>query len=414
MPRKVCYIDGKQRERMFKNKGRAILLFESAIKSVQTRKVYGICLGKFLKWTGIKSFDELTALKPQTLQIMVEDYIIYLRKHLNPNSIPPQFAPIELFFSMNDIALNWKKIRKLFPQTIQKTGRKAWTTDDIRKMLQNTSDIRNRALIHFLASTGCRIGALPGLKMKHLSEADKKSRKAAIYVGSSEEYVTFLTPEANKALEEYHNKRKNDGEVFSLDTPVFRKRYAVGSAPVKPVTEGMLENVVARVIDSAGLTREKIGTRFEIQRAHGFRKRYDTILKLISAVNPNVAEKLLGHKNGLDGVYFVPTDEELFREFEKAITELTVDDTERLKIRTQKLEQEKSELEKKTEEIEGLKKKFDLDHDLVQGFARMLKDAGIGLAKPDGTPYEIDAREIDYCQKYGISKRENDPALRDL
>src|SRR5207245_2067564 len=210
-----------------------------------------------------------------------------------------------------------------------------------------------------------------------------------MYVGSSEEYVTFLTPEANKALEEYHNKRKNDGEVFSLDTPVVRKRYAIGSAPVKPVTEGMLENVVARVIDSAGLTREKIGARFEIQRAHGFRKRYDTILKLISAVNPNVAEKLLGHKNGLDGVYFVPTDEELFKEFEKAITELTVDDTERLKIRTQKLEQEKSELEKKTEEIEGLKKKFDLDHDLVQGLVRMLKDAGIGLAKPDGTPYEI-------------------------
>src|SRR5437016_14590012 len=96
---------------MFKNKCRAMLLFDSAIKSVQTRKVYGICLGKFLKWTGIKSIDELTALKPQTLQIMVADYIIDLRKNLNPNSIPPQFDPIELFFSMNDIALNWKKVR---------------------------------------------------------------------------------------------------------------------------------------------------------------------------------------------------------------------------------------------------------------------------------------------------------------
>ncbi|TLX95542.1 MAG: hypothetical protein E6K91_02720 [Thaumarchaeota archaeon] len=44
----------------------------------------------------------------------------------------------------------------------------------------------------------------------------------------------------------------------------------------------------------------------------------------------------------------------------------------------------------------------------------MLKDAGIALTKPDGTPYEIDEPEIDYCQKYGISKRENDLTLRDL
>ena len=120
------------------------------------------------------------------------------------------------------------------------------------------------------------------------------------------------------------------------------------------------------------------------------------------------------HKKGLDGVYLKPTKDECFAEFKKAILELTVDDSERDKIKIRKLESEKSELEKKTEEIEGLKKKFDVDHDLVQGLARMLKDAGIALTKPDGTPYEIDEPEIDYCQKYGISKRENDPTLRDL
>jgi len=137
-------------------------------------------------------------------------------------------------------------------------------------------------------------------------------------------------------------------------------------------------------------------------------------LKLASGVNPNITEKLLGHKKGLDGTYLAPTREECFAEFAKAIPNLTIDDKERDKLKIRKLESEKSELQKKTEEIEGLKKQFDLDHDLVQAFARMLKDVGIDITKPDGTRYEIDAPEIDYFEKYGISKYEDDPTLRGL
>ena len=38
----------------------------------------------------------------------------------------------------------------------------------------------------------------------------------------------------------------------------------------------------------------------------------------------------MGHKNGLDGVYFKPTKEECFREFRKVITELSIDNSIRL------------------------------------------------------------------------------------
>ena len=56
-----------------------------------------------------------------------------------------------------------------------------------------------------------------------------------------------------------------------------------------------------------------------MQADHGFRKRFNTILKLDNSVNHNVAEKLMGHKNGLDGVYLTPTVNELFAEFRKAM-----------------------------------------------------------------------------------------------
>jgi len=50
----------------------------------------------------------------------------------------------------------------------------------------------------------------------------------------------------------------------------------------------------------------------------------NTILKLESKVNSNIAEKIMGHKNGLDGVYLSPTREECFKEFVKGIDQLTI------------------------------------------------------------------------------------------
>jgi len=56
-------------------------------------------------------------------------------------------------------------------------------------------------------------------------------------------------------------------------------------------------------------------SHYDKSLAHGFRKRFNTILKLNNEVNSNIAEKLMAHKRGLDGHYFVPTIEECFEEF---------------------------------------------------------------------------------------------------
>jgi len=50
----------------------------------------------------------------------------------------------------------------------------------------------------------------------------------------------------------------------------------------------------------------------------------------MTGVNYSIAEKLMGHKTGLDSVYFKPTVEECFNEFRKAIPELSIDDAIRL------------------------------------------------------------------------------------
>jgi len=113
---------------------------------------------------------------------------------------------------------------------------------------------------------------------------------------------------------------------------------------------------MVRLLNATSINKTKRGRRYDIQLNHGFRKRFNTILKLNSDINSNIAEKIMAHKRGLDGTYLKPTMMECFNEFKKAILELTVDDTERLKIKNKEQAQEISEIKKLTKSVEDLKK----------------------------------------------------------
>jgi hypothetical protein len=134
---------------------RSLLLFESAIKTEVTKKQYTFYLKQFLTHTKLQDPDVLLTLKDSAIQVILEDYLLYLKKKLSPNSIAPIFAALELFLSMNDKTSNFKKIRKMFPSTIKKSGSEAWTAEDVKKMLEVAGSKRNKTLILLMSSTGC-------------------------------------------------------------------------------------------------------------------------------------------------------------------------------------------------------------------------------------------------------------------
>ena len=150
---------------------RALLIFENSIKSEETRKIYNYCLKKFVEYYKLKNIESILEIPDDKLQIMLEDYLFYLKKRLSPRSVKLPFAAIELLCLVNDkLGINFKKIRKMFPATEQLTGKKAWATKDIQKMLASTTELRTKALIHLLASTGCRIGAVSDLKISNIMD----------------------------------------------------------------------------------------------------------------------------------------------------------------------------------------------------------------------------------------------------
>ena len=175
---------------------RSLLLFENSLKTEATREKYLYYLGRFKDFYKLKDHDSILTIPIKQLQIMVEDYVMMLKKKVNPNSVNTYMAGIEAFFETNDVELRWKKIRRLYPAKIKKTGGKMWTTEEIDLMLKSTRDIRQKALIHFLAASGVRRGAIPDLKIKHISKIEN-CYSISVYENSLEEYTTFIHPEAS-------------------------------------------------------------------------------------------------------------------------------------------------------------------------------------------------------------------------
>ena len=129
---------------------RSLLLFENAIKTEASYQTYKYGLDKFKDTFKLKDYDSILKIEDKKLQEMVEDYIIMLKKG-NPNSVRSLYSGLELFLVINDKTLNWKKIRKFFPLIEKRTGKDAWDSSSINKMLQVEKSKRNRAFvsIHF-------------------------------------------------------------------------------------------------------------------------------------------------------------------------------------------------------------------------------------------------------------------------
>jgi|CXWL01.1.fsa_nt_gi integrase/recombinase XerD len=344
---------------------RCIALFESATKSRVTFKAYLYNVKRFMKYCNISEFDDLLKLDSKFLNQKIEDWLIYLRSKVSPNSIPTMYYGLELFFAMNDMVTNTIKLRRMLPAKVKKSGANPWKTTDIRKMLLVTRHTRDKALVHFLASTGARIGCIEGLKIRNIVDMPLECKAVLIYDDDKEEYWAFLTPEASKAVQDYFAEREQDGEIINLESPVFRTVYGRKNKK-NPKSLGIQSArcSIYRLIEQARIVREKQGFCFDIQMDMGFRKRFNTILKVNSEVNSNIAEKLMGHKRGLDGSYFVPTKEQCFEEFKKSIPELLIDESLRLKEELnktcQKLDKEFSKKDIRMQELEDRAKRTEM------------------------------------------------------
>lgn len=335
-----------------KETSRSYRKFKHSIKSDHTYRAYSIALDKFMVQSNLASYDKAIKLKTDRIQDLLEDFVISNKKYSFQTG-NQYLSAVELFFDMNMVLYHKKVLRKLLPSNdVEPGGKLPYTTEEIQRILSVSTKLRTKALIHYLASTGSRPAGIedPVLRLKHVKEMPHGCKSIYIYDGSKEGYFTFLTPEASKALDNYFKQRKLNGEVLTDESPVFVNMAKYKSSKYEHFTKDSVRQMTRDLLIKAGIERIKKGKRYDKAAIYGFRKRFNTILKLNNDVNSNIAEKLMAHKRGLDGTYLQPTKEECFAEFVKAIPFLTVSDDERIKIENEKLKEEKSELEKVNED----------------------------------------------------------------
>jgi len=327
-------------------------LFLSSLRSEKTKEDYLRYLEQFRQYAKFEFYDEFIERDHKQIKNIVEDWVLELRETMTPNSVPTHYYSIQSFLEMNDVLLNFKKLRKLLPEKVKTAIERGWTTEEVQKMLSVCDSLRTRAIILFEASSGGRLGVIDGLKIKHLKEiTDEKHGKCYAIVGyhdEKEEYITFLTPEATKSLDDYFNSRKN----ISPDSPVFTRLNSE-----EEIVSKSLGKAVTYVQRKSGLRnpKDKKGSRFNIATNHGFRHRFNEIVKSNNVINPHIAERLLSHSSKLiplDTIYFNPNIDTLFLEYKKLISLLTIDDSDRLLVENQSIKVERSEYEKIKQKLE--------------------------------------------------------------
>ena len=326
--------------------------FYEAIRVEATRKTYQIYIKKFMEYAN-ENYDSLVKLPQSEIEDLVFNYVIHLKDLTertgtpSPNSYNTMTSPIKLFLDMNDILLNWVKIKKYFPAKRPVANQLPYTDDGARELLAAATSVRNKAFIHFLAATGCRVGAIPELTIEDVKPIEDGAI-ITIYKNTTEEYRTCLTPEAFYHLKKYLSQRINTNS----DSPLFTTKNNVD-----PLSLDAAGDVIRHIRKQAKLIVDfgRKSTKGKSQN-HAFRKRFSLCLANAD-IQSKFIEYMMGHYEKQDRYYFKPSDEDLWFQYKKAIKILTLDKSEAMK---HELEQKKiiiddyeKRLQEKVSEIEN-------------------------------------------------------------
>ena len=182
----------------------SLSLFLESCRSESTKEQYAYLIRKWFDFAGYPTDSK-------DIQDKIIAYIIHLKKEgKSYASIAASIVPVKTYYQINEIALNIKLIDKILPEQGKVKTDRIYTHAEISRILE-IADERSRVIILLLASRGIRIGALPLLKLKNIQDC----KIVGIYENSAEEYLTFITPECRKTIDNYLDFRQRYGEKHS-------------------------------------------------------------------------------------------------------------------------------------------------------------------------------------------------------
>lgn len=195
----------------------------------------------------------------------------------SPSSMNTFMTPIKLFFAwlQNEEFIIKNPCASIKPVKEPKRMRKPLTEEQVEALRDCILTRREKAILEFFLSTGCRLSEALNVKIKEL---DFNNKTLLVIGKGNKERKVYFTERCKRALLNYLKDRKDNCEyLFITDRKPYRKLS----------TRGM-EVIINKMQQKSGLERNL--------HPHIFRHTFATHA-LRSGMKPEVIQQILGHED---------------------------------------------------------------------------------------------------------------------
>lgn len=116
-------------------------LFLNSLKSDESRKAYPVYLRKYMELQDVE--DMLSEKDPRVIERQIIDFIIRMKEKGKGYAYLHNYVTVVIsFYRINDIILNQGKISKFMPEQIRMRRDRAYTHEEISKLLEIADERR--------------------------------------------------------------------------------------------------------------------------------------------------------------------------------------------------------------------------------------------------------------------------------
>jgi integrase len=282
-------------------------------------------------------------------------------------------AGIKRWTEVNEAPVNWENIERP-TAAVTKNKDKAPTPQQL-KLILSYADLKERAAIAVMSTSGLRVGTLLSLRWREIdfSRPDvaklkierELGRKFGAYKeqlnGEPESFTTFASTTARAALLSYRRSLEENGEPIGAEYYIF----PADRHPDKKMSISAWQYRWYRLLRRTKLTEKSVDQY--LLRTHGLRKFFRS---RAVGLDSSIREYFMGHRGGyLDQSYLRMSEAELYSAYAAIMPRLEVEvseaeeETQELKKQIQalktQLEKEKSHNEYNDERFDKLDKKVE-------------------------------------------------------
>ena len=176
----------------------------------------------------------------------LREYLAYLvdERHLMDNSVQAHINTLRSFFSwlVDEDNIRKSPMRKIKSLKIDKLrSRHPLTAEQLELVRDGCRGYKEKALVEFLVSSGCRVSEVAGLRV---DDIDWRDRKCKVIGKGNKERTVYFSVRAKLMLQLYIAERRG-GEAL----------FASSRAPYEPLADRGIEKMISKLGKRIGMER---------------------------------------------------------------------------------------------------------------------------------------------------------------